>query len=147
MLVYGSRAINIIFLLTGMFSGLQNCTKVSLADNKIHTIQSGTFQDGLTNVQSLILSTNRITEIKPYTFFGLDKCSELALSDNRIHRIHSRALESMVSLNQLWLHENQLTSIPWTIFGKKHPAQLEVTLKSNPLVCNLFFRYTFYHLH
>ncbi len=128
----------------GMWISLDNCTELRLSYNKIHTIQRGTFQDGLRSLKALYLSGNEIEEITQGMFLGLTKCTRLFLNGNKIYTIHSGALNALESLRELWLHNNELSTLSWTIFGKDHPFQLELGLSNpgytsqpdNPLVCN-----------
>ncbi len=116
----------------GMWSGLNTCTWLDLTWNKIHTIQSGTFRDGLSNVKQLHLQENDIEEIKKGMFLGLTQCTQLFLNGNKIYTIHSGGLEGLYSLTLLWLLNNELSILHWTVFGNQHPAQLGLHLEYNP---------------
>ncbi len=118
-----------------VFKHLNVCVDLYLHYNNMKTIESGAF-NGLVNLKNLYLSGNEIKEIRQDTFFGLTQCATLDLNNNKIHEIHSHALEGMKSLSELELQRNSLSSVPWTIFGKEHPKELELRLDENPLICD-----------
>ncbi len=126
----------------GMLSGLYDCTDLQLNRNKIHTIQSETFKDGLSSLQTLNLHENKIEEITQGTFVGLTQCTHLSLSSNKIHTIHIGGLEGMDSLTKLYLYNNELITLFWTVFGNEPPSQLTLALSypytppDNPWACN-----------
>ena len=117
------------------FTNLSVCEELWLGWNKIHTIEDGAW-NGLDSLKQLSLRYNKIELLWPGMFSGLDNCTRLELNDNKIHTIHTRALDGLVSLTELRLYGNQLTTFPWTVFGKEHPAQHVLWLSENPLVCN-----------
>ncbi len=134
-LLLGGNEIDMLW--QGMFSGLDSCTLLSLSSNKIHTIQRGMFSDGFSKVKTVQLGYNQIEELSQGIFLGLNACTQLWLYSSNIRKIQHRAMEGLnPDYILLDLRDNELSTLPWTVFGKGHPSRLTLDLSGNPLVCN-----------
>ncbi len=84
---------------------------------------------------------NSIRIIPADAFSQLSHCTELSLSYNEIERIEPGAFSQLPALNRLWLEDNKLTTLPWTVFTNgtgniTRPAHLKLALGNNPFQCD-----------
>ncbi|KAG2468859.1 toll-like receptor 5 [Polypterus senegalus] len=96
-----------------LFFGLSHVEKINLSFNKINKIHQGAF-NGLGNLKMLNLSNNLLGEIYAESFESLRSSSVnyLDLSSNHIGAFQYNALVGLDTLETLDLHNNALTSIP-----------------------------------
>lgn len=88
-----------------------NLRKLSLAGNKINSIDLGSFvYNQLNELQQLNLDHNLLKELKRKTFDSLPKLRQVDLSHNFIHTINSETFNQMSALQALNLSNNKLTS-------------------------------------
>ncbi len=116
------------------FSNLSVCEQLQLWRNKIHTIERGAW-NGLVSLNTLYLNNNEIKVLHNNTFNGLTKLQTLHMHRNEITHVQPKTFDNM-NLSTLLLDHNELSTLPWTVFGKEHPAQLTLRLRDNPVVCN-----------
>ena len=76
---------------------------------KYMNIESGSF-NGLSSLEILNLSNNKIEIIKPGTFNGLSSLEILNLSDNKIEKIEFGLFKDLKKLTSLDLRNNQFSS-------------------------------------
>ena len=119
------------------FTGLATCMYLSLHRNNIHTIHDGAL-DVLESLIELSLHGNKLTVLRSHTFSRLTKLRRLWLDRNDIKTIEPDCIFTNASTElTLKLHSNEFAYFPWTAFGKQHPLKLDLSLSSNPLVCNI----------
>lgn len=98
------------------FPNLPNLKSLSLADNKIGSLDNGAL-DCLINLEHLNLSTNGITHIATNTFMRLSKLKELKLVSNKFQSLNFGIFNGLESLEILDLNENlQLETIDNNVF-------------------------------
>lgn len=71
---------------------LSNCTELSYLNmgyNKITTISANTFEGWGSELQTLLLRNNKISELSFGAFNGLNSIKEISLSFNDIHNVSS----------------------------------------------------------
>ena len=89
---------------------------IFLQDNKISTIQSGTFAN-FTKCYRLNLDNNLLTELRPGMFDGLISLSDLRLEGNCINTIEPGTFLPLQNLADLWLNRNYISELQadmWT---------------------------------
>ena len=92
---------------------------------------------GLTDtVRYLQMRRNNLTDLKRETFVDATKIDTLILDENQIHRIEDDTFSRMAHLQQLWLNDNHLETIPRPL----PPSLLRLLLESNRIreVTNVF---------
>lgn len=88
---------------------------LSLDYSYIEELESELFVD-LVNLRTIILSFNRLSEIKARTFKNLKKMLKLDLNGNKIQYLHRDAFMDLVRLNELSLSSNNLETIEKGVF-------------------------------
>ena len=88
-------------------TNLSNLVRFSAYDNAIETLQDGVF-DGLTKLQYLYLSWNRISSIGLSVFATSSNLFTLSLSENNLTHV-PRSVCQLRSLGYLYLSNNRLT--------------------------------------
>ena len=81
-------------------------------------------------VEKVVLTGNKITELKTGDFENLAECVSLHLGDNKIHIIKAGAFRGLTNLLDLYLHFNDLRTFPDLT---DLPKLKELTLHSNEL--------------
>ena len=81
-------------------------------------------------VELVVLTANKITELKTGDFDNLGECVSLHLGDNKIHTIQAGAFRGLTKLLDLYLHFNDLLTFPDL---RDLPKLKELTLHSNKL--------------
>lgn len=79
--------------------------RLDLRNNKIYSIQKGTFQY-LVNLKILVLSLNYLTELAAHDFTGLIALTRLELSNNQIKSIDRLMFDNLPKLQEIGLQEN-----------------------------------------
>lgn len=102
-----------------------------LFSNGIESMTSEDF-DGLTNLEMLDLSQNKLTELPESVFAHLTSLRNLDLSSNQITYISEGSFKGMALLERLYLYSNQIETIhPAAFNGLDH--MLELKLQGNHL--------------
>jgi Leucine-rich repeat (LRR) protein len=113
------------------FVGLEQLETLVLSGNRINAIEPGTFRE-LTHLTSLHLDHNRLTEINPSYFSELPGLVRLNLSANQIKKIEPRSFVDNTKLLILDLSYNGLSQVDRGTFdGLTNLSQLD--LSGNPL--------------
>ncbi|XP_078573174.1 uncharacterized protein LOC144860016 [Branchiostoma floridae x Branchiostoma japonicum] len=92
---------------------LSDCTSLynlDLSGNQLTTLE-GTLK-GLSNLNSLWVSGNRVLEITNSTLTSLTSLRDCWLDNNRIRKIESGAFKGMGNLNNFYLGNNDLEEMP-----------------------------------
>jgi hypothetical protein len=89
-----------------MFAGLSDLTELDISSNYIESIEQNAFVG--TDIQTLCLDQNKITDIAPGAFAGLRSLRELRLSFNSISDLTSGVFTDLVSLEKLYLNGNPI---------------------------------------
>ena len=147
-----------------MWVGLKSLTGLSLEDNKLTDIRTGTF-DGLNSLQVLYLSSNKISSVSPGAFRSLGRLDRLILTTNELTEIRGDMWEGLDSLVSLKLVDNEITELKqgdlanlpkiWGVFLERnnittvsnglldpelypegHPEDFIISLIDNPLQCD-----------
>ncbi len=109
---------NLVSLQQGIFNGLDSISLISLSNNKISQVSPGFLGPSSTGLGFLYLSHNRISYMEPEIFnhYGFNK------------------------LQQLWLDNNALTTLKWTMWRPEmrsiHNNGLSLRLEENRIFCN-----------
>ena len=101
---------------------------------------SDTVDDIDSNVIEIDLSDNEITRIYHRDFANFRQCQKLNLFRNNIHTLDVGAFEGMVSLYQLILWGNKLTSFPNLTVYQDYRCYLYQAISYLEL-CHLMFRF------
>lgn len=105
------------------FSSLTELVNLSVADNRIETVDSFSFSQ-LSNLRSLNLHGNLIETVNEQTFAGLTKLKRLDLSGNQISRVSRGTFANITSLSVLNLSNNPLycdCGIAWAVLQQSFP--------------------------
>ncbi len=116
----------------GVFDSLTELQTLRLADNQLTELPAGAF-DGLTKLQTLYLSGSHLATLPAGVFDGLTGLLELGLSQNQLTELPDGVFDRLTSLRRLYLDNNQLTELPAGVFDRL--ASLEyLDLAFNDLV-------------
>ena len=129
------------FLPAKAFHGLYSLQKLRLEYNQLVSLPSGVFRD-LTSLQSLNLGYNHLASLQAAAFHNMSCLQTLRLEYNKLTFLPD-GIFPLPALKQLHLHNNNLNSLPWTLFdptayqeSKGHPAELMLSLSGNPFQCD-----------
>ena len=86
------------------FSGLTGLQRLDLSHNRISEWPDRTFAD-LSSLTALILEGNPLTELDPGGFAGLSRLSRLNLRSTPLTRLPARAFRELPNLRRLLLHD------------------------------------------
>ena len=92
------------------FAGLSNLRSLFLGHNQLTELPPGVFA-GLSNLRNLLLWRNQLTELPPGIFTGLSNLRSLVLSSNQLTE-WPLGISSLSNLWSLGLAYNQLTELP-----------------------------------
>ena len=118
---------NIVYYLENLYSVERTCAEVNVADlesftvslemagYEIASLKSGDFA-GLSNLQTLELSSNTFTTLPANVFSGLTSLEILKLISGELSSLDARALSGLTTLQTLLLQSNDLDSLPGTVF-------------------------------
>jgi Leucine-rich repeat (LRR) protein len=109
-IVFSNNDLSSESLNRGTFDVCKNVNLLDLSHNKISSLRN--FFTKKTNLVSLILDNNKITEIAEFDLKYLSELTELSMSKNKLSQIHPNAFESLKNLVKLNLEKNLLHSIP-----------------------------------
>ena len=102
----------------GTLNGLSQLQLLDLSNNRIQTIFPLSFMP-LNNVQNLYLNGNFLTLIQANTFLGLSSLSNLQIQDNKIHTIMVLGLSGLPKIDKIDFSNNELETIPYSMFNLK----------------------------
>uniref|UniRef100_A0A3B3VMH5 LRRCT domain-containing protein n=1 Tax=Poecilia latipinna TaxID=48699 RepID=A0A3B3VMH5_9TELE len=97
----------------GIFSALANLSVLNLRGNRLTSFANKAFGGEPTNLKELNLKGNRLTEL---SLESLSSLTDLTLSDNQLSSLTENLFRNLTSLERLDLSDNQLTSLPEGIF-------------------------------
>ena len=127
--------------------GVADCAHVKLAhlaairrldDHGVGTIEKGIESlrvndfAGLTNLDTLNLGVNELTELPTGVFAGLTNLVTLHLSDNRLTEVHAGEFAGLTKLTNFSVADNQLTEIPGDLFAGQ-PYMASIRIRNNRL--------------
>ena len=115
---------NSIYMISNdTFVGMKMLRRLNLAFNEIEDLESHAFGPDLSQLQYLLLKSNRLSSIHPNSFIHLASLIVLNLQDNFIEFISMRLFERMTSLSDLYLERNKIkrldhsSSLTFTIYN------------------------------
>ena len=94
----------------GAFEGLTSLDKLNLSQNRIKTLEEGVFR-GLNSLSSLRLHENRLTEINPDVFKDLAALEILAIHINDITTLDANTFSGLTTLTELNVGFNPITNL------------------------------------
>lgn len=109
---------------------------------KVKTIEDYAFY-GLANLTILDMMQCQVSSpLTNHTFVGLSSLKEVYLDLNHVGRIDAGALRPMPSLEELWMSDNNLTTLAPEVLDTAHLTRLnEVYLDGNPWRCDCHIRW------
>ena len=108
---------DITALKTGDFDGMTNLERLYLSGNKLSSLPSRIF-DKLTNLKTLDLSSNVLSSLPSGVFDKLTNLTGLSLFNNDFSSLSTGIFDKLTNLKQLNLSSNQLSSLPAGLFDK-----------------------------
>ena len=102
-------------LRAGDLQGLTNLETLNLSYNKLTALPEDVF-DGLTNLEVLALQENRLEALQQDVFDGLTNLEALNLSDNKLTALPEGVFDGLESLESLAMNDNPLTALPEGVF-------------------------------
>ena len=122
------------------FAGLTNLDTLNLGVNELTELPTGVFA-GLTNLVTLHLSDNRLTEVHAGEFAGLTKLTNFSVADNQLTEIPGDLFAGQPYLDSIRIRNNRLSTLPDGLFaGRASPGLLFVdgnTVDPLPLTVTL----------
>lgn len=122
------------------FYQLTNLVELDLSDNLLTHVPVKALANA-TNLRRLLLNNNHIATITAESFAALSSLKFLNLSGCKTHTIEARAFYGLRDLEYLYLHDNQLTTLPYAVVADL-PALYSFELYRNPWQCNCEMRPT-----
>ncbi|CAI6356796.1 unnamed protein product [Macrosiphum euphorbiae] len=113
---------------------LTELVTLNLNYNDITEVKYGAFPN-LSKLQVLYLSENKIENIEIGVFNNLTSLNVLYLSDNQIHKLDLEMFKGLTKLNTLYLRNNMISNIPPGIFDSL-TSLIYLQLDHNPLKCD-----------
>lgn len=106
--------------LASIINGLNSITKLELSDKNIADINHDTFElEAIKNVQELSLASNKLKSIDNDVFnHEFAKLKVLDLRKNKIEKIHSQAFYKLPCLERLFLQHNNIHYLTRQLFEK-----------------------------
>ena len=110
------RGVGIGALQAHDFSGLTSLEYLSLSFNRLSALPEGIFR-GLTNLEALFLNGNSLTRLPPTAFEGLESLRWLELGHNRLEALPEGVFSGLMRLEWLGIEHNRLATLPEEVFG------------------------------
>lgn len=98
---------------------ISNCTELSYLNmgyNKLTTIEANTFEGWGTELQTLLLRNNKISDLTFGAFNGLDSIKEISLSFNDIHNVHPMVFENVSK-------SLKILELSFSIYSEDYPQE------------------------
>lgn len=98
---------------------LINCTELSYLNmgyNKLTHIDANTFEGWGSEVQTLLLRNNKISDLAYGAFNGLDSIKEISLSFNDIHNVHPMVFENVSK-------SLKILELSFSIYSEDYPQE------------------------
>ena len=114
--VIGGVLGNLTSLQSGDFAGLTGLQTLYLSHNRLRALPANIFA-GLTNLTHLELWSNILIRLDPNVFNGLTSLQELYLHQNELTELDENLFNGLTNLQVLRLDRNELTEIPARIFN------------------------------
>lgn len=117
---------------------LRNLETLILSNNKITTIDSETFDkfEGKNKLLNLDLSSNNISAIADEAFHGFDNLQYLNLDKNLLKAIPAKAINSLINLRELSISVNLIASITDDQQFPQLPNLRSISLEANQVRYN-----------
>ena len=113
--------------------GLISLNYLDLSYNNLKTLSSKMLAPVNKTLETLILTSNFLTNVSQQSLSGLHSLRFLDISENRLANIYGRSFAGMTYLSVLYLNNNRLTSLPRDLF--RGLPQLEIlSVSDNYLV-------------
>ncbi|XP_050725480.1 relaxin receptor 2-like [Eriocheir sinensis] len=100
---------NRVMLSRGAFRGFTNLETLFLRHNKITDVEDRAFET-LTKLKDLELNFNLIRHLRADSFVGLHSLASLNLDNNPLLTVHTTAFRPLVNLVSLWMDNLELSS-------------------------------------
>ncbi|XP_072024540.1 uncharacterized protein [Amphiura filiformis] len=118
-----------------LFKDLTNLKSLFLHGNRLTEIPEDLFHQSGMSLQLLTLSANKINNIYSYQFANLTNLKVLDLGYNTLNQIHSRSLYGLTKLKYLDLDYNDLTKVTKTSFTGMTLQENSYLIVDNPAIC------------
>ena len=116
------------------FSELKILTEINLDYNNISKLPAKLF-DGNERLLTLTLSENQLSGLAAHQFPPLRSLKRLDLSSNTIKKINKKAFMNLgVTLETVYLHNNQLQNIKGEAFENLHGLKVKIFLSSSEIM-------------
>lgn len=93
-------------------AGLSNLVHIDLEGNDLEQLSGSLFNGSRhSKLRNIILTDNRLQQLRPFTFTNLRQVINIALIGNRLKTIESNAFADLPQLSTVLLSRNQLKSI------------------------------------
>lgn len=116
------------------FNGRSNITSLFLGDNKISQIDQNSF-NGLLNLKLLYLNNNKLSKIHNKTFKRLTNLQVIWLNDNHLQEISSEMFSGNVNLQRIKLQFNKIKFIENNAFNLQGPNKKLKSLDLRGNIC------------
>lgn len=103
------------------FKGLKRLQRIDLSNNNLQRIDSLAFAGGLQSLNSLILYSNKLSQLPDKLFNELNQLQLLLLNANSLQCINKALFQPLTNLNLLSLYDNNIeTLVNGTFDGQKN---------------------------
>nr|XP_005999896.1 PREDICTED: G-protein coupled receptor 124-like [Latimeria chalumnae] len=113
-----------------------------LSNNKISQLKNGSFF-GLRSLERLDLKNNLISTIEPGAFYGLSELKRLDLSNNRIGCLSPEMFSGLSTLSKLNLSGNIFSTLKPGLFSELISLKV-LHFNSDSLICDCNFKWIFH---
>ena len=93
------------------FAANRRLESLSLADNRLTTLDDDLLMPTISSLKVLQLANNQLTTISANTVARMANMQRLVLSYNHIDTLHERAFAGMYALERMYLDHNQLATL------------------------------------
>ncbi len=116
---------------SGDFVGLSALESLYLSGNRLAALPSGVFRD-LSHLRQLLLDNNELTQLTQELLRGLSDLEEMVLYQNRLTELAPETFRDLASLRSLRFDGNELTELPEDLFNGLSNLEL-LTMRENQL--------------